>query len=502
MTVSETLPNILLLMTDQQRYDSLGCYGFEAANTPNLDRLALEGVVFDQNYVTNTVCTPSRTGMLTGKYMPGHGVYRLYDDLPQDEVLVTARLQQLGYDTALFGKLHVSSIDREAHHRHPNDGFDVYEWCMEGCARMDSPYHAYAKWLEQKDPEFHTRMMRESRGIGHVPLEYHMSHWAAERTIDFIQSRDGNRPFFAMMSIFDPHDPYDDYPLGMETLVDPSKIPDPLIRDNEFEGKPDGLRREHHGSYLGDFDKFSLEELRQMRLGYHVSVAYADREFGRVLDAVDEKGIAENTLVIFTSDHGDMLGDHQLFIKGAFFYDPVTRVPLILRWPKKLPRGRRVGSLVQNLDLAATVLAAAGMDTETIASVMPDSHSVLPLAVGEVQSGREDAICCYRNTGLSAEPTPGVYFDPPIHATMIRHGQYKMNVWHTDGRANQCIQGELYDMEHDPLELHNLWADPDWREVRVRLTERLIQWFFREELLHGSRGGETPPAVRMKNALK
>ncbi len=500
--MSETQPNILLLMTDQQRYDSLGCYGFEAANTPNLDRLAEDGVLFEQHYVTNTICTPSRASMLTGKHLPGHGVYRLYDDLPEDEVLFTRRLQDLGYETALFGKLHVSSIDREAQHRHPNDGFDVYEWCIEGCARMDSPYHAYAKWLKEKDPGFHDRMANEMRDVGHVPDQYHMSRWAADRTIDFIESRDGKKPFFAMMSVFDPHDPYDDYPEEMADLIDESKIPGPLIREDEFEGKPRDLLREHHGSYLGDFDKFSVDEIRKMRFGYHVSIAYADREFGRVLNALDEQGLAGNTLVIFTSDHGDMLGDHQLFIKGAFFYDPVTRVPLIVRWPGKLSGGTRVRSLVQNNDLAATVLAAAGMAETAIASAMPDSRNLLPLADGTVQSVRDAAICCYRNTGLSGEPTPGVYFDPPIHATMIRHGQYKMNVWHTAGKHKQDIQGELYNVELDPLELLNLWDDPHLMELRLRLTERLMQWFLDEELMHSSRGGGTPPAVRMKNALK
>jgi arylsulfatase len=498
----ESRPNILLLMTDQQRYDSLGCYGFEAANTPNLDRLAKDGVVFDQHYVTNTICTPSRASMLTGKHLPGHGVYRLYDDLPENEVLFTRHLQDLGYETALFGKLHVSSIDREAHHRHPNDGFDIYEPCIEGCARMDAPYHAYSKWLKEKDPEFHARMMRESRAIGHIPHEYHMSRWAADRTIDFIESRDGTKPFFAMMSIFDPHDPYADYPEEMADLIDETKIPYPLIREDEFKGKPKDLLREHHSSYLGDFDKFSVEDIRKMRFGYHVSVAYADRQFGRVLNALDEQGIAENTLVIFTSDHGDMLGDHQLFVKGAFFYDPVTRVPLIVRWPKHLSGGRRVRSLTQNNDLAATVLAAAAIDKAKIASVMPDSCNLLPLADGTVQSVRDDVICCYRNTGMSGEPTPGVYFDPPIHATMIRHEQYKMNVWHSANGDIQCEQGELYNVEQDPLELQNLWDDPYLNEVRVRLTERLAQWFLEEDLSHRSRGGETLPAVQMKNALK
>jgi len=329
-----------------------------------------------------------------------------------------------------------------------------------------------------------------------------MSHWAADQTIEFINSHDETKPFFAMMSIFDPHDPYADYPKDAASLIDASNIPDPLICDNEFEGKPADLLREHKSSYLGSFDKFSLDELRQIRFGYHVSIAYADREFGRVLDALDKKGLTENTLVIFTSDHGDMLGDHQLLIKGAFFYDPVTRVPLILRWPKGLQSGRRVNSLVQNLDIAATVLSAAGMDSEPIKKYMPDSSDLLPLAAGKVPFVREDAVCCYRNSGINTENTQSIYFDPPINATMIRHGKYKLNVWHNIKLSENELQGELYDMEGDRQELNNLWNDPDCSKVRQQLTGRLLNWSSQQKLRQRPRGGQTLPKAKMQNALK
>jgi arylsulfatase A-like enzyme len=500
--MSDNRPNILLLMTDQQRYDSLGCYGCKAANTPNLDRLAEEGVLFEQHYVTNTICTPSRASMLTGKHLPGHGVCRLYDNLPKDEVLVTQHLQKAGYRTALFGKLHVSAIDQEANHRHPNDGFDIYQWCVEGCARMDSPFHAYSKWLKKACPSFHNRMKQEARSLGHVPTEYHMTHWAANRVIDFIDTHESDRPFFAMMSIFDPHDPYNDYPPETESLVDAGKIPDPLISSDELEQRPAALKREETGSYLGSFESFSLEELRSIRHGYHISLAFADREFGRVLEAQNRKGLADNTLVIFTSDHGDMLGDHHLLVKGAFFYDPVSRVPLILRWPRKLCGDRRIKSLVQNLDLAATILNAAGIEPGSISSVMPDSRELISLAEGDVGSVRDEAVCLYRNSGLGDDPGPGVYWDPPIHASMIRHDKYKLNVWHGDELTDLAPEGELYNLEDDPNELTNLWNDLSFADTRYRLTKRLLDWFLTQELQLHSRGGSTPPAVRMQNKFK
>jgi len=181
-------PNILLLMTDQQRYDSLGCYGAEWLKTPNLDRLAAEGVVFDNCYATNPICTPSRASMFTGKHLPGHGVYKLHDILPENEVCFTKWLQERGYHTALFGKMHVSGRIYEEARRHPNDGFDVYEWCMEAMLALDSPLNGYAPWLKRRDPQFHERLKREGRNLLHHPRELHLTHWAAERTIEYIKN--------------------------------------------------------------------------------------------------------------------------------------------------------------------------------------------------------------------------------------------------------------------------------------------------------------------------
>ncbi|MBF0245820.1 MAG: sulfatase-like hydrolase/transferase [Planctomycetes bacterium] len=428
-----TQPNILLVMTDQQRWDSLGSHGFAAAHTPNLDRLAATGARFDACYINNPICTPSRASLFTGKHLPDHGVQRLYDVLPEDEVLFTRHLQELGYTTALFGKLHVSAVDYEHYQRHPNDGFDIFESCMEPSLRMDAPLQAYAQWLQKNHPEFHARMVREKRGVLHHPQEVHMTRGAADRTIDFIENQPQDKPWFCHLSIFDPHNPYEDYPLEMEDLVDAKAIPDPLPPDEAVKSGPADLKREHHHSYLGDFENISLEQLRKIRYGYHASIAFADQEFGRVFDALERKGQAGNTLVIFTSDHGDMLGDHGLMVKGAFFYDACTRVPLILNMPDTVPEGIVTSALVQIHDLAATVLRAAGMDPERIKAIMPDSRDILPLACGKAQRVHTEAICCYRNSGLSAEPrsSGNPYWDPEIHATMFRDERYKLNLWHT-----------------------------------------------------------------------
>ncbi|MCL4694992.1 MAG: sulfatase-like hydrolase/transferase [Candidatus Hydrogenedentes bacterium] len=479
-------PNIVLLMTDQQRYDSLGCYGAGFAHTPNLDRLARDGAVFERCYVNNPICTPSRASMMTGKHLPGHGVYRLYDNLPHGEVLFTERLQHAGYTTALFGKLHVSSIEEESYRRHPHDGFDVFEPCLEGSAHMDAPCQAYARWLEERDPEFYTRLKAEGRKLLHPPRNRHMTYWAAERTIDFLRSRhDEPEPFFCMMSIFEPHNPYEHYPPEMGALVDADAIPAPLPRPSDRTWEPPDIDRERHHNHLGDIDTFTPEALRKIRHGYHSAVAYSDLEFGRVLDVLEETGLAENTLVIFTSDHGDMLGDRGLLVKGAHFYDANVRVPLLLRWPGHIPQGARVNALAQLHDIAATVLGAAGVEPEG----MPAARNLLDAATGTVGQLHDHAICCYRNSGMSLERE---YWDPPINATMIHEGRYKLNLWHTSADPAE-MPGELYDMEEDPHEMKNRIGDSTFESIRSRLTDRLIKWLAENERRPGSRGGETRP---------
>ena len=485
-------PNVLLIMTDQQRYDSLGCYGVKLgkngeSHTPNLDSIAEDGALFERCYVTNPICTPSRAGLFTGKYLPGHGVRKLYDILPDDEVFFTEYLQEAGYQTALFGKLHVSSMGIEEKERHPHDGFEIFEWCHEPSLHLDSPLNAYAKWLKGKNPAFYEELKAKGRKLLHVPREYHMNHWAAERTSEYIlRERDTERPFFAMMSVFDPHNPYEDYPLEMLDLIDTDRIPKP--QETDIAGKPDGFMYEHLHNYLGCYKNFTAEEVHKMRVGYHASLALLDLEVGRVLDALREAGVERETLVMFVSDHGDMLGDQQLMVKGGFVYDPNIRVPLMARWPERIAPGTVVNDLVQNHDVAATVLAVAGLSAEERAEAVPDAMDVLPLTADEKDAARGYAVTSYHTTGRSSL---GGYV--PINLTVYHDGRYKLGVYHADPASGNGPQGELYDMEADPQEERNLWDDPEYAAVRLRLTERMLDWVMSQELRYGRQGDEFDP---------
>lgn len=481
--VSKDKPNILLIMTDQQRFDSLGCYDCKAVNTPNLDRLAKEGVLFENCVVANPVCTPSRASMWTGKDLPDHGVYRLYDNLHEDEVLFPVHLQKLGYRTGLFGKLHVSSMIAESKARHSNDGFDVYEWCNEACVYMDSELHAYRKWLENQAPEFCARMIREKRDVKDIPKELHLTHWAAEQTINFIdESTDSS--WFACMSVFDPHNPYDCGPQKYMDRIKDENIP-PVI-SSDLARRPESHLRESHDGYLGDFQDFTEQDIIEMRRGYYSMLELLDDEVGRVLECLEKNGQLDNTLIIFTSDHGDMLGDHQLLVKGAFFYDACVNVPLMMRWPGHLEAGMRLSAPVQNFDIAATILSAAGLESE---------YDLVNAANGDTNAFRDYAFCRYRNTGIRSGNR---YWEPEIHGTMIRDERWKLSYYHSSG------DGELYDMKNDSEEKNNLWNNAKYSDIKKKLKNELDAAVSEREFQRPPRGGENlpPPNRLMNNSIK
>ena len=485
-------PNILLIMSDQQRWDTLGCYGCRAIATPALDGLAGGGVIFERCYVNATICTPSRACMLTGKPLPGHGVYRLHDTLPDDQVLLPEHLTRLGYQTALVGKLHVSGRAAEAARRHPHDGFQRYEWCIDPQIHLDSPFNGYAAWLRAHHPEFLRRL--EAGPQDHHPAAAHFSTWAAARALAFLAERDRTRPFFLNVSFFDPHSPYFDYPPEAGELVDRAAIAPVRPLTPAHEPIPSAVGREREGfrrRYPGPARARSLAEVRH---GYLASIAFLDRQVGRIVAELERLDLLRDTLVLFVSDHGDMIGDYELITKGAYFYDPCTRVPLIMRLPGAERAGARVRELVQPHDLAATLLRAAGMPSAEVAALMPESQDLAALVRGDPAAGpaRDFALTRYRNSGYGNRG----YWEPPIYGTMLHDGRYKLSLFH-DPEARRAPEGELYDLEADPGETANLWSDPRHADRRGDLTDRLHALLVASEMRHvAGRGGTSWPAER------
>ena len=253
----------------------------------------------------------------------------------------------------------------------------------------------------------------------------------------------------------------------------------------EREGFHRRYRRRAGGSGLAD-----------VRHGYYASVAFLDRQVGRILAELERRGLANDTVVLFVSDHGDMIGDYELITKGAYFYDPCTRVPMILRLPKSECAGTRVAELVQPHDLAATLLRVAGMPAAAVAALMPESQDLAALARGDhgaaAGTPRDYALTMYRNSGYGNRG----YWDPPIYGTMFHDGRYKLNLYH-DPDARREPEGELYDMQVDPDETTNLWAAPRHAARRAHLTDRLHATLVASEVHHAAgRGGTSWPPAR------
>jgi arylsulfatase A-like enzyme len=239
---------------------------------------------------------------------------------------------------------------------------------------------------------------------------------------------------------------------------------------------------------MGSFHDYSKQEIMDMRKGYYSSVAFIDKGIAHVLGILEEEGLKDSTIVIFVSDHGDMLGDHELLAKGAFFYDACTKVPMIIRYPQKIKPGQRYKGLVQPHDLAATVLVQAGFSEDILSNEIPDSMDLIQTIGNREKVGRDEAICLYRDTGICNTKE---YFDPPINATMLRTKRYKLNVYHDFGNNNGGKpQGELYDMQIDPREKNNLWDKREYLDIKValllKMTDRLTELDSRQ---NGSRGG-------------
>jgi arylsulfatase len=459
-------PNVLLICTDQQRYDALGASGNDEIDTPNLDRLAAEGVLFENCYVQNPVCGPSRASLMTGRYVHSHGLWANGVALPPHERIFTKDLADAGYDCGLVGKLHLSACHGGRTETRPDDGFRVFRWAHD--PYPGSSENEYHRWLRAYRPDLYDAAVDPESPVTFdtMPSEAHYSRWIGNETIQFLRSgRERDKPFCFVANFFDPHHGFG-APKEYVDRYDPAVLSRPVTVTGELAGKPPIFSEASRRSYAGHargFVEYTDTELQQVKAAYYAMVTLVDAEVGRILAALEQEGLAGNTLVIFTSDHGEMLGDHQLMLKGPMMYDCAVRVPLLMRWPGSLPAGHRRTELVQWIDLAPTVLDAAGLPP----LCRCQGASLLRLARGESDAWHRDwALSEYRDSGHP--------YDPAVHTTMLRHDRWKLVVHHGPPATGRQRTGELYDLVADPRELDNLWDVDTHADVRHALQEKLL----------------------------
>ncbi|HBR94583.1 MAG TPA: hypothetical protein DEA90_10505 [Opitutae bacterium] len=361
----ESRPNILLLLTDQQRWDTLAAAGCSWMQTPNLDRLAARGTLFTNAFCNSPLCMPSRQSMLSGRYpaaagCTGNGV-EMREDMPNAATL----LGSAGYHTANIGKLHFKNHAHRDHSEpHPSYGFDTLLLSDEPGLYKD----AYTTWLQARGlNDIRTWTLESAPGLGHdfriggpsrevtAPLPFEgpddatHSAWVARETCDFL-SQHVNDHFFCIAGFFAPHSPINPPQKWLDAYRD-TEVPLPVMNESERES-------------LG----LSDEEWIRIRRSYYALVSHVDEEIGRILDHLDELGLSENTLVVFTSDHGEHLGDHGQIHKGPPGLNSCAHVPMIVAAPGKMDitRGNQSSELVELVDFLPTCLDFARIKHEQV----------------------------------------------------------------------------------------------------------------------------------------
>ena len=464
-------PNILWICSDQQRWDTIGALGNGHIRTPTLDALCASGTACTRAYTQSPICTPSRASMLTGRYPASHTVYRNGNAFfPSHEKLVTRILADNGYDCGLIGKLHLAAA--KYHEQRTDDGYRVFHWNHHptpDAARGDS----YEHWLRHEkklDPQALYRDKGAFCGAG-VPAEYHQSTWCAEMAIRFVTDRrDG--PWCLSINPFDPHAPFDAPPEAL-AQVDPATLPLPLWRASDAERWRDfarvdqqqvvpldpTIRRSSAAPPPGerDHDKVASHvpedyDALAVKANYYAMIQHLDAQVGRILAALRASGQLDNTIVLYHSDHGELLGDHGLVLKGCRFFEGLVHVPMIWSWPGRVAAGLQASGLTELVDIAPTLLEAAGIEIPW----SMQGRSLLPILEGRADPATHKArvVSEFRDSiGGHADHT---------HGSMMFDGRWKSVVYH-----GHPI-GEIFDHASDPGEFDNLWQDVGLRAERLQ----------------------------------
>ena len=468
--MTSTRPNVLWVCTDQQRFDTIHALGNEHIRTPNLDRLIAEGVAFTRAYSQSPICTPSRASFLTGRYPSTIHVNRNGNAyFPETAKLVTRMLADVGYDCGLVGKLHLSAAHGRVEKR-PDDGYRVFKWSHHPKPEPFWPteQHDYQRWLKEQGVDWDEAygsetvegwIVQESYRPG-IEARYHQTAWCANEVMAFmLEERDGSTelaevgPWLMSVNPFDPHPPFDP-PAEYLERMDVEGMPWPLFQAEELESQLDyqGIDQQTEKPLSPcDYDA------RRMVAAYYAQIELIDDQVGRMIEALEASGQRENTIVLFMSDHGEMLGDHGLLLKGCRFYEGAVHVPLIISWPGHFSAGLCSNALVELTDIVPTLLEVIGLPIPA----KVQGQSLLPILTGQADpSVHRDFVRSEYHDAL----------DRPYasHANMIFDGRYKLVVYH-----GQEI-GELYDLDKDPNEFHNLWKDRDMLPIKHELTKCLF----------------------------
>ncbi|HEV7302075.1 MAG TPA: sulfatase-like hydrolase/transferase [Tepidisphaeraceae bacterium] len=499
-------PNILLITTDQQHYSLLGSVN-PAIRTPHLDQLAAGGVRFDRAYCPNPLCTPTRGTLLTGQYPSRHGGWTIGAKVREAHEgggpFIGDLLRPAGYESHLVGKAHFQPLADVPGQRsiecqpllrdlnfwrqfggagsQPWYGFDRVDTARMHTAESHVGQH-YAIWLEEKGLKDWTVYFNTPSPLGtdsgdrygegpmawRIPEELHYNNWIVERTLDHVgRCVERDRPFFTWASFFDPHPPYVT-PEPWFSMYDPADVPLPpevsseamadmppphraaLAKSGDFTEWLETAHANHgYSSHRRGLDRTWLA---RATAAYYGMMTFTDAAIGKILDGLTRLGAQDDTLVVFTSDHGHYLGHHGLVAKGAFHYEDGIRVPMIARWPGQLPAGEVRRDLQSLVDFVPTFLEAAGL------AACDDVQGV-----GRLTNWKDGAagrqVCRVENRHQPTSVHLHTYITSDAKLTLYRGRDY----------------GELFDLRSDPGETRNLWSVPSASALKCQMLEAAMQ---------------------------
>jgi arylsulfatase len=460
-------PNVVWLISDQHRADVLGAAGHAAVRTPNLDGLAAEGTLFEHAYSQGPQCIPSRASLVTGRYVRDHGATGNRSSLAGGLHPVVEAIRDVGYHTAVVGMMHLYP-----HRPDIADGLtkmrgygfaEVHQIAgklSSGWVRSDYTDHLARHGLLEAYRDFvRARLPQASGGTASeltpmwtvdpspLPAAHYIDTWVGDRAAGWIASADRQRPFFLWVGFAGPHDPWDAPAEAVEAYRDADIALDTTVRPEVPPDGPFKALAETVLSYCGSAGATD-ERIREVRRHYLANVTVIDAAIGRIVAALRDRGLDDSTWIVYSADHGEMLGSHGLF--GAMvFYDAAVRVPLIIRPPGGGP-ARRFADLVEHIDLSATLLDIAG------ARPLPNApgRTLADLAEGSKGTGRSVVIS--ENLGFG----------------MWRTERYKLVV-----HERQQLPVQLFDLVTDPDEDHNLVGDPGYSDVIGDLMHDYVRRF-------------------------
>ncbi|HKI87486.1 MAG TPA: sulfatase-like hydrolase/transferase [Draconibacterium sp.] len=446
--VKKNAPNILWICTDQQKWNTIGALGNPYVKTPNLDHLVKEGVSFTKAFCQAPFCTPSRASFLTGMYPSTILANKNGQaEWPEAAPLITKILKDAGYECGLAGKLHLSTAMANRPEKRPkDDGYQIFFY-------SHSPYQGgssndYLSYWKNRGID----ILKLKNELGYVPEKYHQTTWCTDRAIDFIKEK-REWPWLFSINIYDPHPPFDP-PQKYIDRYNIDELPSPVFAESDIKEK----------SAFNDVmfqsipEKYTDKENKTRLAKYWAQIDLIDENIGRLLEALKETGQLDNTMIIFTSDHGDMTGDHGLINKGCRFYESLVRVPLIFSYPALFKENLQSDKMVELIDIVPTILELTGLPINK----RIQGKSLMPVLTGSNPTGfhREFVRSEFYDAG---ELKKNQKFN---FGTMYRTEKYKLIIYHGHEK------GELFDLSKDPNEFHNLWDDPAYLKIRDDLMKK------------------------------